>query len=83
MSEPVYVIVAEDNYFVEIEDSNGSGVRVPCSRYEKRYRKFGPLYLAPPTIDADALSNFIRSIDGNNTMGAGALAEKIVEWVQK
>ena len=27
-------------------------------------------------IDIDALSNFIRQIDGNNQLGAGALAEK-------
>ena len=30
-------------------------------------------------LDADWLSNVIRQVDGNNTMGAGALAEKIVE----
>lgn len=29
----------------------------------------------------DDLSNFIRTIDGRNQMGAGALAEKIVEWM--
>jgi len=34
-------------------------------------------------LDVDALSNFIRSIDGNNTMGVGELAERIVAWVQE
>lgn len=28
----------------------------------------------------DELAQFIRQIDGNHTMGAGALAERIVEW---
>ena len=33
-------------------------------------------------IDIDALSNFIRQIDGNNQLGAGALAEKIAEYLE-
>ena len=33
-------------------------------------------------LDADWLSNVIRQTDGNNTMGAGALAEKIVEAIE-
>lgn len=32
-------------------------------------------------LDADKLSNFIREIDGNNKLGAGHLAEKIVEFL--
>ena len=35
------------------------------------------------TVKANELSNFIREIDGNNSMGAGALAENIVEWIGK
>lgn len=35
---------------------------------------------AGEVTDADALANFIRQIDGSNTMGAGALAEKICDW---
>lgn len=31
--------------------------------------------------DVDKLANFIRSIDGNHTLGAGALAEKIAEYL--
>ncbi|HDS1721455.1 hypothetical protein NPS53_08100 [Pseudomonas putida] len=34
------------------------------------------------TLDPDALAQFIRQIDGNNSMGAGALAEKICEWLR-
>lgn len=34
------------------------------------------------TIDPDALAQFIRQIDGNNGMGAGALAEQICEWLK-
>jgi hypothetical protein len=30
-------------------------------------------------IDVDWLANVIRSVDGNNQLGAGALAEKIAE----
>lgn len=33
------------------------------------------------TQDVDALAQFIRQIDGDNRMGAGALAERIVEWL--
>lgn len=33
----------------------------------------------PDIVDEDELSNFIREIDGNNKMGAGALAEKLSE----
>lgn len=32
-------------------------------------------------IDVDALSNFIRKVDGNNSMGAGILAEQIAGWI--
>lgn len=32
-------------------------------------------------VDVDALAQFIRKVDGNNRMGAGALAEKISEWL--
>jgi hypothetical protein len=31
--------------------------------------------------DVDDLSNFIRGIDGSNKMGAGALAERICDWI--
>jgi hypothetical protein len=33
------------------------------------------------TIDADWLANVIRSVDGNHHMGAGVLAEKIVQEI--
>lgn len=36
---------------------------------------------APEGPDVDDLAQFIRQIDGNHTMGAGALAERIVEWL--
>jgi hypothetical protein len=32
--------------------------------------------------DVDALAQFIRQIDGNHSMGAGALAERIMEWLK-
>ena len=39
-----------------------------------------PLYTSAQTIpDVDWLASVIRSVDGNHTLGAGALAEKIVE----
>ena len=34
-------------------------------------------------IDPDDLAQFIRKIDGNNTMGAGALAENICQWFEQ
>lgn len=32
-------------------------------------------------MDVDKLANFIRKVDGNNTMGAGALADEIVMFL--
>ena len=32
--------------------------------------------------DIDALAQFIREVDGNHRMEAGALAEKICEWLE-
>ncbi len=34
-------------------------------------------------IDVDWLSNVIRSADGDHSLGAGALAEKIVEAIER
>ena len=31
--------------------------------------------------DPDSLAHFIRKVDGNNTLGAGALAENICQWL--
>ena len=36
---------------------------------------------APNAPDVDALAQFIREIDGKHQLGAGALAERIVEWL--
>lgn len=33
-------------------------------------------------IDPDLLAQFIRKVDGNNTLGAGALAENICQWLE-
>lgn len=33
------------------------------------------------SLNVDDLAQFIRSIDGKNDLGAGALAERIVEWL--
>lgn len=53
----------------------------PHTDLENRFKAM--LNAAPPApqADIDRLSNFIRCIDGNNSMGAGALAEKIIEWM--
>ena len=55
----------------------------------KEYRKdpsaaqYRKIYAAPPPphVDPDWLANFIRTVDGGHTMGAGALAEKIAEAI--
>ena len=40
----------------------------------------------PPSVDAligvDELANIIRAADGNHSLGAGALAEKIIEAIR-
>ena len=33
-------------------------------------------------VEPDSLAQFIRQVDGNNTLGAGALAEKICQWLE-
>ena len=59
---------------------------------EELNRKFiaeinGPTYMgepaqpAPSVPDVDALAQFIREIDGAHQLGAGVLAERIVEWL--
>lgn len=45
---------------------------------------WSPLYALPGAQnvpDVDALAQFIREIDGKHRLGAGALAERIVEWL--
>ena len=34
-------------------------------------------------IDVDDLAQFIRTVNGDNKMGAGMLAEKIIEWMEE
>lgn len=41
----------------------------------------GDTHPASAVPDVDALAQFIRQIDGGNSMGAGALAERISEWL--
>lgn len=43
--------------------------------------KRGARAQAPAPVDVDDLAQYIRQIDGRNNMGAGALAERIVEWL--
>lgn len=42
-----------------------------------------PAVFADAGIDVDALSNFIRKVDGNNRLGAGALAERIAGYLER
>ena len=37
----------------------------------------------PAVVSVDELANHIRVVDGNHSLGAGALAEKIVEFLIK
>ena len=37
----------------------------------------------PVVVSVDELANHIRVVDGNHSLGAGALAEKIVEFLIK
>lgn len=50
---------------------------IPESRLAKLYTSPQP---TPQVPDVDELAQFIRRIDGSNSMGAGALAEQICEW---
>ena len=40
-----------------------------------------PLQRKPVVVSVDELANHIRVVDGNHSLGAGALAEKIVEFL--
>lgn len=71
-----------------IEDGQTKG---PASREDAltvaRHRDRVRLLAASPVPaqavpDVDALAQYIRSIDGQNSLGAGALAERIVEWME-
>lgn len=71
-----------------IEDGQTKG---PASREDAltvaRHRDRVRLLAARPVPaqavpDVDALAQYIRSIDGQNSLGAGALAERIVEWME-
>lgn len=41
------------------------------------------LLAAAPGIDVDALAQEIRRVDGTHSLGAGALAEALVEWLSR
>jgi len=71
---------------------NGYGYRSPMTQMAwqasfSTVNRLG-LYAHPvPTREltgaVDALAQHIRQIDGNNSMGAGALAESIAEWADR
>jgi hypothetical protein len=56
-----------------------SGDSVSAVRLSSICELFAGKVLVP--LKPDDLSNFIRSVDGNNSMGAGVLAEKICGWL--
>jgi len=59
-----------------------SAAHVGCDMITAVQQVLGPtLGLAPQSIDVDWLSNVIRTVDGNHSLGAGALAEKIAEAI--
>lgn len=37
----------------------------------------------PPVMDVDDLANFIRAVNGGNSLGAGALAENIIDHLKE
>lgn len=68
--EPLLTRLAADNCEV---------LRARLARYEDA--DGNPLSaLKQSSAGVDELAAFIRQINGNNRMGAGALAERIVEW---
>jgi hypothetical protein len=82
----------EQEPVVFIEESELEGITgdvfiaYVCGIQKEFWRK--PLYALPvPTREmtdaVDDLAQHIRQIDGNNSMGAGALAESIAEWADR
>jgi hypothetical protein len=45
--------------------------------------KVRPLVVLDPESDTDRLWNIIREVDGNHDLGAGALAEAILERLNR
>lgn len=71
---------------VEYENGSVEFIENPTVGFEKC--RLEPLYLRPAAQavklpGVDQLSNIIRQVDGNHSLGAGALAEKIIEAVAK
>lgn len=74
-----------------IEDPNYEMSAIDCEYWNEWHDKLKAALtqqqeaepFAWTAVDAVELSHFIRKIDGNNSMGAGALAENIVEWLEK
>ena len=56
-----------------------------CGKF-KKWCLLKPLYTTPPSVDAliavDDLANIIRTVDGSHTLGAGELAEKIIDAIR-
>ena len=75
--EPVAVVFEEFDSQVHYIETIDNKLRLPVGT---------KLYTTPPSVDAligvDELANIIRAADGNHSLGAGALAEKIIEAIR-
>lgn len=77
--EPVAVMY--ENGTVLSKADCGNVFDICCRAQTPLYRR--PAVQAVRLPDVDKLSNIIRQVDGNHSLGAGALAEKILDAVAK
>lgn len=69
--------VAEEMEEMECTTCHNDGLNCNVCGYD-------PDASAQPAVpDVDALAQHIRKVDGNNDMGAGALAESICNWIEE
>ena len=75
---PVGVVdESDDGVFADLETTNGVLVKLGDKLYAH------PVPARKLTDAVDDLAQHIRQINGNHSMGAGALAESIAEWADR
>lgn len=83
---PKEVMDAAERMAIPLDETRLSGV---TARQDKRCSDLILSFLRsiaatqPREVDVDELAQFIRTTDGNHTMGAGALAESIVGFLMQ
>ena len=65
--------------FLGIEDGNAQAKAIAKEEFQNMAKAADEYNILIKKFNADTLSQVIREVDGNNDLGAGLLAEKIIE----